>query len=63
MIMPSMVSAVRILLRLSAFTAMRRIMMNDIGAPRYADASAGCGSAASSASATRRRATALSAIT
>jgi len=30
MIMPSIVSAVRILLRLSALTAMRRIIRNDM---------------------------------
>ena len=30
MIMPSMVSTVRILFRVSAFTAMRRIMNSDI---------------------------------
>src|SRR6185295_14502985 len=34
MIIPSMVSAVRILLRLSAFTAIRRIITNDIAGPR-----------------------------
>ncbi len=62
MIMPSIVSAVRILFRLSALIAMRRIIRNDMPAP-YDAASAGCASAASSSSATRRRVTGLSAIT
>src|SRR5262249_21362568 len=50
MIMPSIVSAVRILFRFSAFTATRRIIRNDIRL-LYDATSAGCGSAASSSSA------------
>ena len=61
MIMPSIVSAVRILLRPSALSAMRRIIRKDM---RLLHGLRGrSGSAASSSSAIRRRATGRSATT